>query len=182
MKFYFLTTNTIFKLCACTSLWMQITCSWCVINCLYSTSLLTHEIWAAVLYTRSAFQPKFSVFVYLYCRHMKNGWGICSVLYIEYKEIFPWGPRGLIHLWRITTSLPRTVVIARLPLCHLEHPKRGVQAQGRLVLPIFRWADLSVWVHVSCGVESLNVDLVNISTVEWQTFSEICLVHFTYSP
>ena len=44
MKFYFLTTNTIFKLCACTSLWMQITCSWLVINCLYSTSLLTHKI------------------------------------------------------------------------------------------------------------------------------------------
>jgi len=44
MKFYFLATNTIFKPCACTSLWMQITCSWLVINCLYSTSLLTHKI------------------------------------------------------------------------------------------------------------------------------------------
>jgi hypothetical protein len=31
-----------------------------------------------------------------------------------------------------------------VPLCLLEHPKRGVQAQGRLVLPLFRWADLSV--------------------------------------
>jgi len=45
---------------------------------------------------------------------MKTGCGICSALYSEEKEIFSWGPRGLIHPERMTTFLPRNVVTVYL--------------------------------------------------------------------
>jgi hypothetical protein len=128
MKFYFLTTKYNF-LTLCVHHFVNannlfLTCNKLSIQ---YVGPYARNLWAAVLYTRSAFQPKFSVFVYLHCRHTKTGCGICSVLYSEYKEIFSRGPRGMIHPWRTTTSLPRTVVIACLPMCLLEHPWRGVQ-------------------------------------------------------